>query len=69
MSASTMHVLFFPGGSVTTGEEGERGRLFYIWREGDSVRSKWADLSKKVLKLQPIYLFYTTSTGGGVVVE
>ena len=54
---------------MTIGEEGERGRLFLIWREGDSVRSKWAALSKKALKLQPIYLFCTTSTGGGVVVE
>ena len=56
-SATMLHVLFFPGGSVTTGEEGERGHLFYIWREGGSVRSKWAALSKKTLKLQPIYLF------------
>ena len=58
MSASTLHVLFFPGGFVTTGEEGGREghhHLFYIWREGDSVRSKWAALSKKALKLQPIY--------------
>ena len=30
---------------------------------------KWAALGKKALKLQPIYLLYTTSTGGGVVVE
>ena len=54
---------------MTTGEEGERGRLFYIWTEDDSVGSMWAALSNKLLKLQPIYLFYTTSTGGGVVVE
>ena len=54
---------------MTTVEEGERGRLFYIWREGGTVRSKWAALGKKALKLQPIYLLYTTSTGGGVVVE
>ena len=33
------------------------------------MRSKWAALSKKALKLQPIYLFYTTSTRGGVVIE
>ena len=33
------------------------------------MRSKWAALGKKALKLQPIYLLYTTSTGGGVVVE
>ena len=52
---------------MTTSEEGERGHLFYIWREGDSVRSKWEALSKKALKLQPIHLFYTTSTRGVVV--
>ena len=54
---------------MTTGEDGERGRIFKIWREGGSVRSKWVALGKKALKLLPIYLFYTTSTGGGVVVE
>ena len=34
-SASTLHVLFFPGGSVTTGEEGERDAVFF--RSGERV--------------------------------
>ena len=56
---------------MTTGEEGERGRIFYIWREGGSVRSKWAALSKKALKLQPIYIFFillVLEVGSGRVV-
>jgi len=37
----------------------ERGAVFfYIWREGGSVTSKWAALSKRALKLQHIYIFF-----------
>ena len=71
-------------GSDPTRELGLRGRpchqcvtsladdecvFFRSGDEGGSVRSKWAALGKKALKLQPINLFYSTSTGGGVVVE
>ena len=37
--------------------------------DSGAAKKEAAALSKKALKLQPIYLFYTTSTGGGVVVE
>ena len=53
-SASTLHVLLFPGrmdpaGSVTTGEEGERvaTAIFFRSGEGERVRSKWAALASK----------------------